>query len=72
MPIIRLELLSGRTPEQKAALAEALTRETARIAKCSTTDVQIVFAEVAPTNWSIGGSMVGSSVGQSTSYTHPA
>ncbi|MBN3753720.1 4-oxalocrotonate tautomerase [Paraburkholderia sp. Tr-20389] len=67
MPIIRLEMLSGRTPEQKVALAEALTRETARIAECAPKDVQIVFAEVAPTNWAVGGRIVGNGVAQSTS-----
>jgi 4-oxalocrotonate tautomerase len=61
MPIIRLEMLSGRTPEQKSELAEVLTRETARIAKCAPTDVQIVFAEVPPSSWAVGGAMVGSS-----------
>jgi 4-oxalocrotonate tautomerase len=58
MPIIRLEMLSGRTAEQKSELAEVLTRETARIAKCAPADVQIVFAEFAPTSWAVGGVMV--------------
>jgi 4-oxalocrotonate tautomerase len=64
MPIIRLEMLAGRSPEQKSELAEALTRETARIAKCAPNDVQIVFAEVPPSSWAIGGAMVASRIAQ--------
>jgi 4-oxalocrotonate tautomerase len=57
MPIIRLEMLHGRTLEQKRELAEVLTRETARIARCPTDHVQIVFAEVDRDNWAIGGAL---------------
>lgn len=58
MPIIRLEMLAGRTQEQKAELADVLTRETARIAKCPAQDIQIVFDEVARSNWAVGGKLV--------------
>ena len=57
MPIIRLEMLQGRTLEQKRELADVLTRETARIARCSLDSVQIVFAEVDRENWAIGGTL---------------
>lgn len=55
MPVIHLEMLAGRTHAQKAELAETLTRETARIAKCDVADVQIVFVEVDRSRWSVGG-----------------
>jgi 4-oxalocrotonate tautomerase len=55
MPIIRLEMLQGRTLDQKRELAEVLTRETARIARCSTDSIQIVFSEVNRDNWVVGG-----------------
>jgi 4-oxalocrotonate tautomerase len=58
MPILRLEMLAGRTPEQIAELADVLTRETARIAKCPEADIQIVFDEVARSNWAVGGKIV--------------
>jgi 4-oxalocrotonate tautomerase len=57
MPIIRLEMLNGRTVEQKRELADVLTRETARIARCSTDSVQIVFSEVDRDNWANGGTL---------------
>ncbi|WP_321796019.1 tautomerase family protein [Caballeronia sp. J97] len=57
MPILTLEMLSGRTEEQKIELAEVLTRETARIAKCALHDVQIVFSEVPRSSWAVGGKL---------------
>ena len=72
MPIIRLEMLSGRTPEQKSELAEALTRETARIARCAPKDVQIVFSEVLPSSWAIGGEIVGSGTARHAAHTGTA
>ena len=58
MPIIHVEMLAGRTLEQKSELAEVLTRETARIARCSLADVQIVFDEKAHASWAVGGRLV--------------
>jgi len=57
MPIIRLEMLTGRTHAQKAELADVLTRETARIAKCPPSDVQLVITEVARSLWAVGGKL---------------
>lgn len=59
MPTIRVELLSGRTPEQKAALAGALTAETVRVLGCRAEAVQVVFADVAREDWWIGGRLAG-------------
>jgi 4-oxalocrotonate tautomerase len=58
MPIIHVQMLSGRSPEQKSELAEVLTRETARIAKCAAEDVQIVIGEFAHSSWAVGGRLV--------------
>ncbi|HKR47725.1 MAG TPA: tautomerase family protein [Paraburkholderia sp.] len=57
MPIIRLEMLTGRTHAQKSELAEVLTRETARIARCPLADVQLVITEVERSMWSVGGTL---------------
>lgn len=57
MPIIRLEMLTGRTHAQKAELAEVLTRETARIVRCPLADVQLVMTEVERSMWSVGGTL---------------
>ena len=55
MPVIRLEMLAGRTQEQRDELAQVLTRETARIAKCPEADVQLVITEVERSRWAVGG-----------------
>ncbi len=55
MPVIHIEMLEGRTAEQKCELAEVMTREMARIAKCSLDSVQVVISEVHRDNWAIGG-----------------
>jgi 4-oxalocrotonate tautomerase len=50
-------MLAGRTHAQKSELAEVLTRETARIAKCPLADVQLVITEVERSMWSVGGTL---------------
>jgi 4-oxalocrotonate tautomerase len=57
MPIIRLEMLTGRTHAQKVELAEVLTREAARIAKCPASDIQLVITEVERSSWAVGGKL---------------
>ncbi|MCY1372760.1 4-oxalocrotonate tautomerase family enzyme [compost metagenome] len=55
MPIVRVEMLTGRTREQKKELVAALTNETARIAKCNPENVQVVISEIERDSWSTGG-----------------
>lgn len=55
MPVIRVEMLSGRSREQKKELAEVFTREMSRISKCGPEAVQIVFVDVEKQDWSVGG-----------------
>jgi 4-oxalocrotonate tautomerase len=58
MPIIRLEMLAGRTVEQKRELVEMLTRETARIAKTNPASIFVVIEDVAKENWGAGGELM--------------
>ena len=58
MPIIRIEMVAGRTAEQKRELVEALTRETARIAKTSPDSVMVIIEDVAKENWGVGGKLL--------------
>jgi len=55
MPIIRVEMLEGRSVEQKRELAAALTRELSRICLCNSDSVTVVIDDVAKTNWASGG-----------------
>lgn len=59
MPVIRVDMLTGRSIEQKSEIAEVFTRELARIAKCTEDDVQIIFNEVERTNWARDGRLIG-------------
>ena len=46
MPFIRIDWFPRRTLEQKRELAEVLTREFARIAKCKPETINFIFTEV--------------------------
>jgi 4-oxalocrotonate tautomerase len=63
MPVIRVEMLAGRTVAQKRELVEVLTRETARIAGSSPASIFVVIEDVAKENWGAGGKLL--------SDTHP-
>ena len=55
MPTIRVELFAGRTPEQKAALAQALTEATVKTLGCSTDAVEVLFFDIQKHDWATGG-----------------
>ena len=57
MPVVNIALHAGRTAEQKAALAKAVTKaisETAGVPDSATT---IIFQDVEKSDWSVGGVM---------------
>lgn len=55
MPMIRVEMFEGRTPEQKSAFARAMTE--AFVTTCGGTaqSVHVVFADVAKGDWAVAG-----------------
>ena len=55
MPTIRVELLEGRTPEQKRDLAHALTEATCKTLGSKPEAVDILFFDVKRHDWSTGG-----------------
>ena len=57
MPLIRIEMFPGRTLDQKRELAEVLTREVARIAKCSPEAIDFIFTDVDRENWGRNGQL---------------
>ena len=61
MPIIRVELLEGRTIEQKREFAEVVTREGARILRCTPEAINVVFAPVARDDWALAGKLASDS-----------
>jgi 4-oxalocrotonate tautomerase len=59
MPVVRVSMLVGRTKEQKASLAKAITEAMATIANARADHVTVIFEEVPRENWSSGGKLEG-------------
>lgn len=57
MPMIRVELLKGRTLDQKREFADVVTREAARILKCAPEVIDIVFQDVERNDWAKNGKL---------------
>ena len=55
MPIVRIELFPGRSHETKAEIAEAITRTLEEKAGIAPDATIMMFVEVAPSDWSVGG-----------------
>ena len=59
MPMVTVEWLEGRTPQQKAQLADAMTSAFVEIAKVSKDQVWIVFQDVKRSDWAMSGKLLG-------------
>ena len=57
MPIYRVEMLEGRTLEQKQKLAEEITRISVQVLGGSPDSVQVLIDEVRRENWAVGGKL---------------
>ncbi len=55
MPMIRVEMYPGRTIEQKRAFAKAVTESFVSICGSTPQAVQVVFVEVAKSDWATAG-----------------
>ena len=54
MPIITVNLLSGRTSSQKEALVRELAEGTVRALGVSDQSIRIILNEIEPNHWAIG------------------
>jgi len=59
MPMVTVEWLEGRTPEQKRQLSAALTQSFVDIAKVAPEQVWIVFRDVKRSDWAMAGRLLG-------------
>lgn len=59
MPVVTVEWLEGRSPQQKAQLADALTQAFVEVAKVSKEQVWIVFRDVKRSDWAMSGKLLG-------------
>jgi len=57
MPIIRVELLAGRPPEVKQALAAELTAVAARHLGSAPEHIYVMFDDIAHHDWAVAGQM---------------
>lgn len=55
MPIVRVEFLAGRSQETKQKIAEEITATIVRHAGSEPPHVYVIFDDVAPNNWAVGG-----------------
>ena len=55
MPTIRIELFEGRTPEQKAALAQEVTAACVRVLGGNASGVDILYFDIKKSDWATGG-----------------
>ena len=57
MPIIRIEMWTGRTHAQKAELARVITEAMVTIAHTTPEATIVVFEDVAKENWAQAGAL---------------
>ena len=55
MPIIRIEILEGRTPERKADLLRRVTDAVVESLAVRPEQVRVLLYELPPEHWAIGG-----------------
>jgi 4-oxalocrotonate tautomerase len=55
MPIVTVQMWTGRTEQQKAELAKAITEAMVRIAKTTPEATIVLFEDIDKANWAQGG-----------------
>ncbi len=57
MPIIRVEMFTGRTKEQKRELVKELTAAFVKVAGSSPQNVHVIMTDVEKDRWGSGGEL---------------
>ena len=55
MPVVRISLYEGRSPEKKRQLAELITDALVTVGGSKRAGVHVIFDNVAKEDWVIGG-----------------
>lgn len=55
MPIVRVEMLAGRSPELKQRLAVEMTALVARLCNSDPAHIYVIFKDVQPHDWAVAG-----------------
>jgi 4-oxalocrotonate tautomerase len=66
MPIVRIDMLSGRTPEQKAELIRRVTAALVETLAVKPEQVRVLIYELPPEHWGIGGETMEERQGRNT------
>lgn len=60
MPVVTVQWLEGRNPQQKAQLAKAITQAFVDTTQVAKEQVWIVFHDVKRADWAMGGNVLDS------------
>lgn len=58
MPVLHVDWWEGRTHEEKAEVARAITDDLVRILKCKPESVVIMFSDFKRENWAKAGVLI--------------
>jgi 4-oxalocrotonate tautomerase len=57
MPVVTVQMWTGRTPQQKRALARAITEAMVAHVDAKPTNLHVIIQEVPKENWALAGVM---------------
>lgn len=57
MPIVKIDLIKGRSEEQKRQMAKEITETISSVGKTPKENVKIIFNDMEPLNYSQGGKL---------------
>ena len=57
MPVVHVNMYTGRPPEVKAQMAKAITEAISKTANIADSATTVIFHEIEKTDWSNGGVM---------------
>ena len=55
MPVVTVQMWTGRTPAQKKALVEAITAAMVEHAGAKPTNLHVILQEIPKENWALAG-----------------
>lgn len=58
MPFVNVKMLEGRTPEQKRALAKAITDAMVEICNAKADGTMVVIEDIPRDHWARGGTLL--------------
>lgn len=59
MPFVHVEIVEGRTPEQKAGLVKDITEAVVKNTGASKDRVHVIIQEMKKTDYALGGKLLG-------------